>query len=134
MKRSKQDVTQQVLLTIRKFLFEIGNETALRILSPDAYLDKDLGIGSIERTELFHRVEKVYDIQFPDKVLLETASVKDIIEAVLIAKPKTIHLAKKNNPLINEHNDRSFISRNIDRCVSTLCRNGRKSNPYLFAR
>jgi fatty-acyl-CoA synthase len=78
---------QQVLQIIRKFLGELESERAERAVSLDASLEKDLGIGSLERAELFHRVEKTFVIQLPDNLIAEAEYVRDIIPAIEDANP-----------------------------------------------
>ena len=51
-------VEAQVLAIARDLLRELGNSAAIASLSPSAHLERDLGLGSIERVELITRLER----------------------------------------------------------------------------
>jgi 1-acyl-sn-glycerol-3-phosphate acyltransferase len=51
-------IEAQVLAIARDLLRELGNSAAISALSPSAHLERDLGLGSIERVELITRLEK----------------------------------------------------------------------------
>ncbi len=80
-------VESQLLLLTRQFLLEQETERAVRAIALDASLEKHLGIDSLGKVELLHRIEKTFDIQLPDSVLAEADTIKSIAEAVMIAKP-----------------------------------------------
>lgn len=88
MDRSSTQIETQVLSLLRQFLTESGSERAARAVSLDASLERDLGIGSLEKAEVFHRIEKSFDIRLPDSLMVEAREVKDLIKAVQAAKPK----------------------------------------------
>ncbi|MBA2653656.1 MAG: AMP-binding protein [Gammaproteobacteria bacterium] len=77
----------QVLHIVKDFLNELESERALRAVAIDASLEKDLGIGSLERAELFHRIEKAFVIQLPDQLIAEAESIRDIIPFIDDANP-----------------------------------------------
>lgn len=72
-------IEKKVLTIIQSFLTELGNERAVRALNANASLDKDLGLGSIERVELLTRLEKEFNLRLPQKTLLEINSVSQLI-------------------------------------------------------
>ncbi len=49
-------VRERVLEEIRGLLAELGSQGALPMLSATAQLDRDLGLGSLERVELLARL------------------------------------------------------------------------------
>lgn len=78
---------KQVLHIVRDFLNELESERALRAVSMDASFEKDLGIGSLERAELFHRIEKAFVIQLPDRLIAQAEYIRDIIPSIEEANP-----------------------------------------------
>lgn len=55
------DAQERVLDVIRGLLTELRSTEALASLSPQAHLDRDLGLGSLERVELLARLEAVLE-------------------------------------------------------------------------
>jgi len=80
-------IETQILSIIRKFLRDSGAERASQAVATDASLERDLGIGSLERAELFHRIEQAYGIQLSDTLMVEAKIVHDLVSAVKAAKP-----------------------------------------------
>src|SRR5689334_19672281 len=80
-------VESQLLLLTRQFLLEQETERAVRAVALDASLEKHLGIDSLGKVELLHRIEKAFDVQLPNSVLAEADTIRAVAEAVMIAKP-----------------------------------------------
>lgn len=81
---------EKLLAIVRDFLIKSESEGALSVLrtqSLNADIEKELGIGSLERAELFDRVEKAFGIQFPDAVIARTVTLKDVVMAIENANP-----------------------------------------------
>jgi acyl carrier protein len=53
-------VRESVLGVIRGLLVELGSQGALPMLNPASQLDRDLGLGSLERVELLARLETAF--------------------------------------------------------------------------
>ena len=51
---------ERVLDVVRELVAEIGHESAVRSASPASHLERDLGLGSLERVELLLRLEKAF--------------------------------------------------------------------------
>lgn len=118
----KQDTTLsktelQVLHVIKEFLHELEAERALRAVSLEASFEKDLGIGSIERAELFHRIEKAFVVQLPDKLIAEAEIVRDIIPAITEANPPGRIHYHEFFPLLEES---TVLPDNYDTLVAVL--------------
>lgn len=65
---------------------ELGNPQAVEELSSrrgDAHLERDLGLGSLERVELMLRLDKAFSIQLPENIVAEATTVSDLAAAVL---------------------------------------------------
>lgn len=65
---------ERTLEVLRAFALEVGGPRALRAVSPTASLERDVGIGSLERVELLLRLEHAFGRELDDRfLLLETA-------------------------------------------------------------
>ena len=61
------EVRERVLEVIRSLLEELGSRGALPMLSGASQLDRDLGLGSLERVELLARLETAFGVRLPDQ-------------------------------------------------------------------
>ena len=85
-----QVVEGQVLAIVRGLLQELGSRSATETFTRSglgAHLERDLGLGSLERVELLVRLDKAFSIHLPDSALSEADTVKDLLTAVLIESP-----------------------------------------------
>jgi non-ribosomal peptide synthetase component F len=73
----------RVLKLIRELLSELGSTRALQGVSLQASLDRDLGIGSLERLELMLRLEKEFSIRLADRVMTEAENPLALVNALL---------------------------------------------------
>jgi len=78
-------VRERVLDVIRGLLDELGSQGALPMLNPASQLDRDLGLGSLERVELLARLETAFHIRLPDRVASEANTPEDLARALLSA-------------------------------------------------
>ncbi len=76
---------ERVLEIIRGLLNELGSQGALPMLNPTSQLDRDLGLGSLERVELLARLETAFNIRFADRVASEANTPDDLARAILTA-------------------------------------------------
>jgi acyl carrier protein len=76
----QETIEHEVLGIVEAFVAELGGPRAVGL---DDSLDRDLGIGSLERVELLLRLERALDVRFPDAVLAEAESPRDLARAVL---------------------------------------------------
>ena len=51
---------ERLLDVVRALVSELGHQSALALVSPAAHLDRELGLGSLERVELLLRLEKAF--------------------------------------------------------------------------
>ena len=72
----------QVLAITRELLRELGNSAAIEALKGSASLERDLGLGSIERVELISRLERSLGTTLPESAVAEAESLDDIIAAI----------------------------------------------------
>ena len=76
-------VEDRVLVLVDAFVTELGTTPVRGRVALADVLDRDLGIGSLERVELLTRLEEAFDVRFPDSVLGEAESIRDLVAAVI---------------------------------------------------
>src|SRR5712671_5784677 len=79
----RSTVRERVLEVIRGLLDELGSQGALPLLNAASQLDRDLGLGSLERVELLARLETAFNIRLPDRVASEANTPEDLTRAIL---------------------------------------------------
>src|SRR5260221_1863346 len=68
------DVRARVLEVVRALAEELGGPRAAGAVAPSASLEREVGLGSLERVELLLRLEKAFGRALDDRVLqAETA-------------------------------------------------------------
>jgi 1-acyl-sn-glycerol-3-phosphate acyltransferase len=75
-------IETQVLAITRDLLRELGNGAAVDPLKGSARLERDLGLGSVERVELMSRLEKSLGRSLPENAVAEARTLNDIITTV----------------------------------------------------
>ena len=71
---------------MRQLLVELGGTRGLEELEgrgPRAHLERELGLGSLERVELMLRLGDACGVRLSDRVVAEADTVQDLIDAVL---------------------------------------------------
>ena len=68
---------------MRGLLEELGSQGAIPMLSPTSSLDRDLGLGSLERVELLSRLEEEFGVRVPDQVAAEANTPEELANALL---------------------------------------------------
>ncbi len=81
-------VRERVLEVIRTLLSELGSQGALPMLHLSSQLDRELGLGSLERVELLTRLEDAFGLRLPDRVASEANTPEDLARTIL-AVPRT---------------------------------------------
>ena len=79
-------VEAQTLEIVRQLLVELGGSRGLGELAARgtaAHLERELGLGSLERVELMVRLGKACGVQLPDHVMAEAETVRDVVDALL---------------------------------------------------
>ena len=76
---------ERVLDVLRALLAELGSEGALSMLGPKSHLDRELGLGSLERVELLARLESEFGVRLPDRLAAEVNTPEELAAAVLAA-------------------------------------------------
>jgi 1-acyl-sn-glycerol-3-phosphate acyltransferase len=84
-RRSAEDGVLEVL---RELLAEIRGGPPPAPVALDDLLDRDLGLGSLERVELLLRLEKRFGLDLPDAVLAEAERGRDLVAALVRGSPR----------------------------------------------
>ena len=74
---------ERVLEVLRTLLSELGSQGALPMLNLSSQLDRDLGLGSLERVELLTRLEAAFGMRLPDRVASEANTPEDLARAIM---------------------------------------------------
>lgn len=90
--------------SVRQLLVELGGARGLEelaALGPKAHLERELGLGSLERVELMLRLGDACGVRLPDRVVAEADTVQDLIDAILTEEfgPKHAAGAAENSAL-----------------------------------
>ncbi|MBZ5660893.1 MAG: AMP-binding protein [Acidobacteriia bacterium] len=72
----------RLLDIVRMLVSELGHQSALTLVGPAAHLERELGLGSLERVELLVRLEKAFGAHLDECVLAEAETVQDLIAAL----------------------------------------------------
>ena len=105
---------ERVLDILGALLEELGSTGALLILGPHSHLDRDLGLGSLERVELMSRLEAAFGVRLPDRVVAESNTPEEIALA-LLAVPES-----RPEPALSVSGIRSAINtQSLARSAST---------------
>src|SRR5271154_5435425 len=81
-------VGTQTLETLRQLLTELGGARGLGELAARgtaAHLERELGLGSLERVELMLRLGDACGVRLPDRVVAEADTVQYLVDAILRA-------------------------------------------------
>jgi 1-acyl-sn-glycerol-3-phosphate acyltransferase len=80
--RLEADVFEELVMLLR----EAKGPRSLAALHPDAFLEKDLGLGSLEKVELLSRLERRLHRRAPEKTLGDAETARDLARAFLGAE------------------------------------------------
>ncbi|HXM99150.1 MAG TPA: AMP-binding protein [Candidatus Dormibacteraeota bacterium] len=78
-------IRDRVLQIVRELLEELGSHGAIPGLNGNSHLDKDLGLGSLERVELLARLESALGVRLSDQVAAEVNTPDDLSKAIFSA-------------------------------------------------
>jgi acyl carrier protein len=76
-------IEEQVLEIVRELLNELGSSRAAHTASLDSSLERDLGLGSLERVELLVRCEARFSTHLPDEIAQEAETPADWVRALV---------------------------------------------------
>lgn len=100
-KLSEQEISNQLIVITTELLSESG-EQYQREVKMDMSLQRHLGIDSLGRSELFARIEKIFNVSLPDKLLIQAETLGDIA-AQLSALEPVVDLPIRSHQAIAHH-------------------------------
>ena len=95
-------VGRDVLAIVSTLVDELGGRPGDRPVGLDDRLDRDLGVGSLERVELLVRLEQRFGVHLPDVVMAEAISPRDLATAIRGAAPTTRETPPRTRPPLGE--------------------------------
>lgn len=107
MTTTSHDIEKELIEITTQFLAESGGPYR-REVKLDASLERQLGIDSLGRAELFQRIEKNFNVTMPDRLLMEAGSLADIAHFLHSAHPKVKRSAHDIKTLIS-HGERPKV-------------------------
>lgn len=81
------NIEAELLGLTRQLLVDLEHQSSLHAVSMQADLLRELGIGSLEKAELIHRVENTFSVHLPETLLTETKCLQDFVEPIANARP-----------------------------------------------
>lgn len=92
---ANKGIELQLLTITRGFLSELQADRALQAITLDASLERELGIDSLGKVELFHRIEQAFFVHLPDNAMVEAVTLRDLIKMVKEGSVNTLLRTKK---------------------------------------
>jgi 1-acyl-sn-glycerol-3-phosphate acyltransferase len=83
----RRTIEREILDIVGRLVAELGRPPTRGAVGLDDSLDRDLGIGSLERVELLLRLEQAFGVRLPDAVMAGAESPRDLAGALLAAEP-----------------------------------------------
>lgn len=95
MEKKIEEIESELLLVTRQFLLEQESDYGLRAVSLEASLERQLGIDSLGKVELFHRIEKKFHVHLKDQTMAEADTLKAIARAIIVAGPIALAMSER---------------------------------------
>ncbi len=117
------EIENKLLNITQTFLTELGRERAVRALTLDSHFERDLGIDSLGRVELFHRIEEGFGINLPESLMAQAEKLADMVQIIANAKPqekfvKNIKTLQTELTTYSPSNAQSLVEILINRAMS----------------
>ncbi len=88
----QKKLREQLIAITRNFLMESHTERAYPVVSLTASLEKELGISSLEKSELIYRIEKTLNVSLPTATMVEAQTLSDICNIILKTRDQNIEI------------------------------------------
>jgi 1-acyl-sn-glycerol-3-phosphate acyltransferase len=75
-------IETQILAIARDLLHELGDTSGAGAVCSSSIIDRDLGLGSIERVELLSRIERTFGISLPENAVSDAVTLGDIVSGI----------------------------------------------------
>lgn len=76
-------IETKLTMITREFLSELGRERSQNAISLKASFSRELGIDSLGKVELFHRVEDAFNLQLSEQTMIQADTLEDLATAIL---------------------------------------------------
>lgn len=128
----KHDVDIELIGIVTEVLTESGVPYR-REIKMDASLQRQLGIDSLGRAELFRRVEKTFNVSVPDSLLAEAETLNDIALFLATAQPRLNTSPRKIEMISHGSHPRLDVTQ-VDTLVNLLLLYGERApnKPHVF--
>src|SRR3989304_2644055 len=83
----RRAVEREILTIVGRLVAELGGFPFRGAVALDDSLDRDLGLGSLERVELLLRLEQAFGVRLPDAVMADAERPRDLAAAIPAASP-----------------------------------------------
>lgn len=103
---SQQQIESELISITGQLLSEQGVPYR-REIRMDASLQRQLGIDSLSRAELFQRIEKTFSISMPDRLLAQAETLSDIATYIGTAEP--VVKTREKPKIIRTHDEASTV-------------------------
>ncbi len=125
------DIESKVVAITSDFLKELESPWAYRTITVDLSLEQDLGIDSLKKAELIHRIEGCFDVRLPDTLVSEVNQLKDIAMAVQEAGPLRLIEQREFTPILEEAH---FNPSSAGTLIDVLMGYGKKepNRPHIY--
>ena len=80
--KNRKLIEERLLSILHELLVELEADRALQAISLDASLERDLGLDSLGKVELFQRIEKAFSVRLPESAMAEAQSLHDLIKLI----------------------------------------------------
>ncbi|OGL12025.1 MAG: hypothetical protein A3I17_09230 [Candidatus Rokubacteria bacterium RIFCSPLOWO2_02_FULL_72_37] len=89
-----------MLEIVQGLVDELQGAQAPRAVALDQALERELGVGSLERVELSLRLEQAFGVRLPDREVMEAESARDLVYALARAAPAALERLAEPAPLV----------------------------------
>ncbi|MEK7701040.1 MAG: phosphopantetheine-binding protein, partial [candidate division NC10 bacterium] len=83
----RRGIESRVLEIVAGLVAELQGAPAPAGVTLDRSLERDLGIGSLERVELLLRLEQAFGVRLSDAAMMEAENPRNLAQAILTATP-----------------------------------------------
>jgi fatty-acyl-CoA synthase len=97
------DATERrVVGIVENLVGELGTRGERARVAPGDALDRDLGLGSLERVELLVRLEQAFGVRLADAVMVAASTPRDLARAIEEAGPAAPERPPEAGPVVGE--------------------------------
>jgi 1-acyl-sn-glycerol-3-phosphate acyltransferase len=95
----RKAVERRALEVVENLVRELGTLPVRGAVALGDVLDRDLGIGSLERVELFMRLEEAFGVRLGEAVMAEAETCRDVIDALLAGEVAAVEAPPLPGPV-----------------------------------